>query len=323
MFREKIKVLDCTIRDGGLINNYQFTDDFVKAVYRAACDSGVDIVELGKKLAESDDYSRDKFGKWNFCDDDDLKRVIDSYECENPPQIAVMFDVGRVDIAGLQPADQTPVDMVRTACYVLDIDKGIDLSKRAKDLGYQTTINIMASSAAIKTDLEEGLAEINEAAEVDYLYLVDSFGAFYSEQVTDYLNMYKKFAPDKELGFHAHNNQQLAFSNTQQAIIDGVNLLDATINGIGRGAGNCNLELLLNFLKNPKFDVKPVYKVIQEEFVPLRQEIEWGFNDLYGISGHLNQHPRTAMRCRSQEDVKDKCYDFYHLSTQSDDVTLT
>jgi 4-hydroxy 2-oxovalerate aldolase len=310
MYRQELKVLDCTIRDGGLINNYQFSDDFVKTIYRAACESGVDIIELGKKLQVSDEYTRGKYGKWNFCDDDDLRRVIDSHECENPPLVAVMFDVGRVDIAGLKTADQSPSDMVRTACYVADIDKGIDLAKRSKDLGYLTTINIMACSAAIRTDLIEALNQVNETDEVDYLYLVDSYGAFYSEQVTDYLELYKKHAPDKELGFHAHNNQQLAFANTQQAIIDGVNLLDATVNGIGRGAGNCNLELLLNFLKNPKFDVRPIYKVIQEEMVPLRREIEWGFNDIYGVSGYLNQHPRSAMKCRADKAIMDNCYDF-------------
>jgi 4-hydroxy 2-oxovalerate aldolase len=315
MYREEIRVLDCTIRDGGLINNYRFTDDFVKAVYRAACESGVDIVELGKKLSESDEYTRDKYGKWNFCDDDDLKRVIDSCDSDHRPLVAVMFDVGRVDVSSLQPADQSPSDMIRTACYVADIDKGIDLAKRSKDLGYLTTINIMACSAAIRTDLIEALQQVDDTPEIDYLYLVDSYGAFYSEQVTDYLELYKKHAPSKELGFHAHNNQQLAFSNTQQAIIDGVNMLDATINGIGRGAGNCNLELLLNFLKNPKFDVRPVYKVIQEAFVPLRNSIEWGYNDIYGISGHLNQHPREAMKCRGDDGRKDNCYDFYLAST--------
>jgi 4-hydroxy 2-oxovalerate aldolase len=311
MYREEIKVLDCTVRDGGLINNYHFSEHFVETVYASACDSGVDIIELGKKLCESDEYTRVKYGRWNFCDDDDLKRVIDSHESEHRPLVAVMYDVGRVDVSVLQPRDQSPIDMIRTACYVADIDKGIDLAKRTKDLGYETTINIMAPSAAIETDLVEGLQQVNEADEVDYLYLVDSYGAFYSEQVTAYLNLYKKYAPNKELGFHAHNNQQLAFSNTQQAIIDGVNLLDATVNGIGRGAGNCNLELLLNFLKNPKFDVRPVYRAIQEVFIPLREEIEWGFNDIYGISGHLNQHPRAAMKQRGDEKNRDNCYDFF------------
>jgi 4-hydroxy 2-oxovalerate aldolase len=323
MYRKELKVLDCTIRDGGLINNYQFGSDFVKTVYRAACDAGVDYVELGKKLAESDEYTRAKWGPWNFCDDDDLRSVIDSYPTEDGPKVAVMFDVGRVDISALQQADASPIGMVRTACYVADIDKGLDLVKRTKDLGYETTLNIMAPSVAIETDLVEGLAQIDQVPEVDFLYLVDSYGAFYSEQVTAYVEMYRKYAPSKQLGFHAHNNQQLAFSNTQQAIIDGVNLLDATINGIGRGAGNCNLELLLNFLKNPKFDVRPVYKAIQEAFVPLREDIEWGYNDIYGISGTLNQHPRDAMKQRSNKKVRDDCYDFYVESRRIDDAGVS
>jgi 4-hydroxy 2-oxovalerate aldolase len=322
MFRKEIKVLDCTIRDGGLINNYQFGSDFVKAVYRAACDSGVDVVELGKKLVESDEYTREKWGPWNFCDDDDLRAVVDSYPCENPPRVAVMFDVGRVDVTTLGPADASPVDMIRTACYVADVDKGLDLVRRTKDLGYATTLNIMAPSVAIETELIEGLEQVNEVDELDYLYLVDSYGAFYSEQVSSYIALYREHAPSKKLGFHAHNNQQLAFSNTQQAIIDGVNLLDATINGIGRGAGNCNLELLLNFLKNPKFDVRPVYRAIQEVFIPLRKEIEWGFNDIYGISGYLNQHPRDAMKQRANPDNRDNCYDFDLESRRIDDVDL-
>lgn len=310
MFRESLKVLDCTIRDGGLINNYQFSEDFVKACYRAACESGVDIWEIGKKLEESSDYPRDQYGPWNFCDDELIKRVVDSYDGDYRPQIAVMFDVGRVNVEALKPRDETPIDMIRTACYVKDIAKGLALVRHSKDLGYDTCLNIMAPSVSIESELIEGLSEIDACSEVDTLYLVDSFGAFYSEQITSYIELYKKYASSKPLGFHAHNNQQLAFSNTQQAIIDGVDLLDATVNGIGRGAGNCNLELLLNFLKNPKFDVGPIYRVIQEEFVPLRDEIEWGFNDIYGISGYLNQHPRAAMAQRAKPDVRDDCYDF-------------
>lgn len=175
-----------------------------------------------------------------------------------------MYDVGRIDTDSLPPVDQSVIGMIRTACYVADIDKGLELAKRCKDQGYETTLNIMAPSAAIESDLIEGLQQINKADEVDYLYLLDSYAAFYSEQVSDYIKRYREHAPDKELGFHAHNNQQLAFSNTQQCIIEGMSLLDATVNGIGRGAGNCNIELLLKFLKNPKFDSTPIYKVIQE-----------------------------------------------------------
>ncbi|MFT4570289.1 MAG: 4-hydroxy 2-oxovalerate aldolase [Hyphomicrobiaceae bacterium] len=317
MFREEIKVLDCTVRDGGLINKYQFTDDFVKGCYAASCESGVDFFEMGKKLAESDSYKKSEWGKWNFCEDDVIRSVIDSYDGESRPQIAVMYDVGRIDISQLKPVDQSPIDMIRTACYVAEVDKGIDLVKRTKDLGYTTTLNIMAPSAAIESELCSGLEQVEGADEVDYLYLVDSYGAFYSEQITHYLGLYRKYAPSKEIGFHGHNNQQLAFANTQQCIIDGVNLLDATINGIGRGAGNCNLELLLGFLKNPKFDVGPIYRVIQEHFIPLRKQIEWGFNDIYGISGFLNQHPRAAMKQRGDAKIRDLCYEFFLESTNT------
>ncbi|HOW27192.1 MAG TPA: aldolase catalytic domain-containing protein [Elusimicrobiota bacterium] len=320
MFRKEIKVLDCTIRDGGLINNYQFSDDFVKAVYRAICEAGVDFIELGKKLSESAEYSRSKFGPWNFCDDDILKRIVDSHDCKVRPAIAVMFDVGRVDISSLKDKKDSPVDMIRTACYVPQIDKGLDLVKRSKDKGYRTSLNIMAVSAAIESELIEALEEVAKVPEVDYLYLVDSYGAFYSEQVSYYLNLYSKYVPKEKLGFHGHNNIQLGYSNTQQAIIDGVNLLDATINGIGRGAGNCCLELLLGFLKNPKFDVRPIFKVIQKEFVPLRKQIEWGYNDIYGISGILNQHPREAMKFRATPETRDNCYDFYEYVTRQDIV---
>ncbi len=311
MFRKELKVLDCTIRDGGLINNYQFSEDFVKAVYGAICDAGVDIIELGKKLMESDEYPRTKYGPWNYCDEEVLKRIVGSYKGSTHPQIAVMFDIGRVDLNGLAHKKDSVVDMVRTACYVPQIDKGLDAIKRSKDKGYETSLNIMAVSAAIETELIEALEDVSKSPEVDWLYLVDSYGAFYSEQITHYLNLYKKYVPVEKLGFHGHNNLQLAYANTQQCIIDGVNILDATINGMGRGAGNCPLELLLGFLQNPKFDVRPIYKVIQEQFVPLRKQIEWGYNDIYGISGLLNQHPREAMKWRADKGKLDNCYDFY------------
>ncbi len=316
MFRKELKVLDCTIRDGGLINNYQFAEDFVKAVYAAVCEAGVDIIELGKKLVESDEYPRSKFGPWNFCDEELLKRVVGNYKGSNRPKLAVMFDIGRIDLNGLKNKKDSPVDMIRTACYVPQIDKALDAVKRSKDKGYSTSLNIMAVSAAIETELNEALEDVSKSPEVDCLYLVDTYGAFYSEQITHYLTLYKKYVPIEKLGFHGHNNIQLAYANTQQCIIEGVNMLDATINGMGRGAGNCPLELLLGFLQNPKFDVRPIYKVIQEQFVPLREKMEWGFNDIYGISGLLNQHPRDAMKWRDDKVNKDNCYDFYKECTK-------
>jgi 4-hydroxy 2-oxovalerate aldolase len=100
----------------------------------------------------------------------------------------------------------------------------------------------------------------------------------------------------KQVGMHAHNNQQLAFANTIEAVGDGVNWLDATYSGMGRGAGNCQMELLLGFLRNPKFNIYPVLQFVENHMKPLEKEgIRWGYDLQYMMTGILNQHPRTAI----------------------------
>jgi 4-hydroxy 2-oxovalerate aldolase len=109
---------------------------------------------------------------------------------------------------------------------------------------------------------------------------------------------------------HAHNNQQLAFGNTIEAIIHNANYLDGTIYGLGRAAGNCPLELLIGFLKNPKFDIRPILDVISKEFIPLREKLEWGYIIPYAITGILDEHPKAAMALRKSE-KKENYREFY------------
>ncbi|MFC1496641.1 nucleoid-structuring protein H-NS, partial [Candidatus Margulisiibacteriota bacterium] len=215
MYRPEIKVLDCTIRDGGLINDHLFEDKFVRAVFKAVAASGIDFIELGYRNSNKI-FSPDKFGKWKFCEEDHLKEVITGIE--NIPQITTMVDIGRVEVGEIPNKKDSVVDVVRVACYVKDIDKAIDLTKKFTDKGYKTTVNIMAISAALQPDLEEGLHDLAKAP-VMAVYIVDSFGALFSEQVHFLVNLYKKFLNPKgiEVGFHAHNNQQLGFANTIEA----------------------------------------------------------------------------------------------------------
>ena len=127
------------------------------------------------------------------------------------------------------------------------------------------------------------------------VYLVDSFGYFYSEQIHYLAAKYLKMLPGKQVGIHCHNNQQLAFANTIEGIIKGVNYLDASIFGIGRAAGNCPLELLMGFLKNPKFDIRPILDLIEKYYIPLKKDLRWGYEIPYAVTGILNKHPRAAM----------------------------
>lgn len=307
MYREQIKVVDCTIRDGGLINDHHFEDKFVREVYKAVSASGVDYMEIGYRCSKSI-MSPDKFGKWKFCEEDVIKRAIEGIEPK--AKLSVMVDVGRVEKDDILPCKESVVDMMRVATYVKDVDKAIELAKEAGDKGYETTMNIMAISKALDNELDEALAQIEEESNVKAVYIVDSFGALYSENIQYLTNKYKKFLKTKEVGIHAHNNQQLGYANTIQGIIDGCNYVDGTIFGIGRAAGNCPLELLLGFLKNPKFDLRPILDIISNEFIPLREKIEWGYLIPYAITGMFNEHPRSAMALRKTQG-KDNYREFY------------
>jgi 4-hydroxy 2-oxovalerate aldolase len=293
-YRPDIKVLDCTIRDGGLVNNCKHKDEFVKAVYHACVDAGVDYMEIGYKGARRL-YQPTEFGKWKYCDEDDIRKIVG--ENKTGLKLAAMADVDRCDYhTDILPKKQSVLDMIRVATYIHQIPAAVDMIKALHDKGYETTINIMAVSVVQEREIDEAL-EILAKTEVDVIYLVDSFGSLYSEEVQALTKKYVKFAHDakKKVGMHAHNNQQLAYSNTIEALILGTSYLDTTIGGMGRGAGNCHTELMLGFLKNPKYHLRPIIKCVEEQIVPLRKTLSWGFDIPYMVTGQLNQHPRTAM----------------------------
>jgi 4-hydroxy 2-oxovalerate aldolase len=307
MYRPQIKVIDCTIRDGGLMNNSYFTFDTVRAVYKAVCAAGVDIVEIGYRNSKQM-FSPDKFGPWRFCDEEVLKRLVDGVETKT--KLAVMQDAHKADAEDLKPKSESVVDMVRVATYVKDIDKAIRLANNATEKGYEATINIMAISHAIERELDEALQQVEEETKIVACYLVDSFGSLYSEDVDYLVNKFQRYLKTKEVGVHFHNQQQLGYANTIEGIIKNANYLDATLYGFGRAAGNCPLELLIGFLKNPKFDIRPLFEVISKEIIPLQKTIPWGYYIPYMIAGMLNLHPEAAMEIMNLPEDDPKRLDF-------------
>lgn len=293
--RDDVKLLDATIRDGGLCNNFEFTDEFVKELYKANIKSGIDYMEFGYK-ASKDLFDVNSFGKWKFCDEADLRSIVG--ENISDMKISVMADVGRCDYKkDFLPKSESVIDMVRVACYIHQIPTAIDMIEYLHALGYETTCNVMAISQASQDQVEDGLDLLCKSS-VDVIYLVDSYGSLYPENATDLAKIYIDAAEKvgKKIGFHAHNNQNLAFANTIETLSYGVSFLDATIMGMGRGAGNCATELLLGFLRNPKYNLYSVLKFIEKYMISLKNEgIVWGFDLQYMFTGQFNLHPREAM----------------------------
>jgi 4-hydroxy 2-oxovalerate aldolase len=307
MFREKIKVLDCTIRDGGLMNNHNFDLRFVREVYQALSEAGIDYMEIGYKNSQRL-FNAKEYGKWKFCNDQDIREVIQGIE--SATKISVMVDVDRVDVDDVLPKKDSPVDMIRVATYVKDVDKAIYLVNHFADKGYETTVNIMAISRALDNELTECLQQLEKECKAQIIYIVDSFGSLYQETTEFLIKKAKSILKTKEVGMHAHNNQQLAFSNSIEAIIHDANYVDGSIFGLGRAAGNCPTELILGFLKNPKYDIRPILDVISKEFIPLQKKIEWGYFIPYAITGILDEHPRTAIALR-ESDKKENYREYY------------
>ena len=294
-YRPEVRVIDATLRDGGLVNDFYFTDEFVRALYQTNLKAGVDYMEFGYK-ASREMFDEKQFGKWKFSDDEAIRAIVGDNDTDL--KIAVMADVGRTNYkTDIIKRSDSPIDLIRVATYLNTIPAAADMIEDAAQKGYEVSCNIMAISNAQEGDLKAALDILGQTP-VDVFYIVDSYGAMYPEQIARladlYLNMAAKY--HKKVGIHAHNNQQLAFANTIEAVGDGVDYLDATYSSLGRGAGNCAMELLLGFLKNPRYDIKPVLRFLQDDMQKLINDgVVWGYDIQYLLTGYLNQHPRTAI----------------------------
>ena len=235
-YRPEIKVLDCTIRDGGLMNNHHFTDQIVKVVYDTCVAAGVDYMELGYKSSRKG-IKLGEHGCWKYCQEEDMRRIVG----DNPTnlKLTVMADAERCDYhEDIPPSRESVVDMIpRRDLHQSDSHRAGHGEGRARQR-CETTVNLMAVSTVPEHELEEGL-EMLAKSETLAIYVVDSFGALYSERVHSLVKRYLHHCQKsgKQVGVHMHNNMQLAYANTIEGIIGGANFLDATIAGWGAARG--------------------------------------------------------------------------------------
>ncbi|MFC5702013.1 aldolase catalytic domain-containing protein [Cohnella faecalis] len=299
------KIVDCTVRDGGLVNNWDFSVPFVQDLYESLNEAGVEYMEIGYKNSAKLLKSDGSEGPWRFLNDDFLRKIID----KKKTKLSALVDIGRVDEADVLNRSESMLDLIRVATYARDTAKATELVSLFHDRGYETTINIMALSNVMDNELNESLAIINDSP-VDIVYIVDSFGSLDPDDFRYLVEKFRRALKNKRLGVHTHNNMQLAFANTLTAAQLGVELLDASVYGMGRAAGNTPTELLLAKLTKPGYDLRPVLGMIEKHMLKLREKEEWGYLIPDMITGMLDEHPRSAMALRASAD-RDNFTGFY------------
>lgn len=275
-----MKILDCTLRDGGYYTNWDFDRQLVNTYIESFNQLPVDYLEIGYRSNPMKEY----LGEFFYCPLHVLKRIRE----QSSKKLAVILnekDVRSTDAKELLEPCSDFLDMIRLAVDPPNFTRALELGKAVKDLGYELSFNVMyMSNWGDYPDLMDNLPALEGLA--DYLYMVDSFGGVYPQDVIQTIELIRErtIIP---LGFHGHNNLELGLINTLTALQHGVEILDATITGMGRGAGNLKTELLLTVLNAQgklDFDYNALSRVT-DVFSDLQKQYEWGTNLPYMVSG--------------------------------------
>lgn len=281
----KTQILDCTLRDGGYINNWQFSKKLGQDLYTNLSDAEIDYVELGFIYPYEENQGAGMFK----CLTEDYLNIITGGSKRS--KIAVMIDYGKFR-PELANADESCIDMVRVAVHKKDVLDSISLCEYIKDIGYEVSLQLMNFPSYSEKELIEVM---DQAPFLDYVYIADSFGSI-DRKTMDYgFDILGKYGA--KIGFHPHNNIQSAFQNSMYAIEKGVDILDGTVFGLGRGAGNLNLELLLLYLSehyDEKYKVEPILEFISS-YKDTLFSMQTRNLTYYQMTGVLGLHPKYAI----------------------------
>ena len=283
----KTRIIDCTIRDGGHLNKWQFEDDLVRSAYFAAQKGHVDYFEIGYK----NDYSKVGLGPYGYCNEQYISSL---FKCSEDCKLLFMLDAGKY--TGYEIPDckkgKTPFAGVRVAAYPYEVGIAVTLVEKLYRKGYEVFLNLMASAEWSDKDLRL-LEKWKRKKILKAIYFADSFGAYGPVEISVFIRKLRKLG-FKRIGFHAHNNLQMAFANSVHAIKEGATYVDASIYGMGRGSGNLPIETLLSYLSkqgDKKYNVVPYLDVIERFFVTLFEKYRWGYSLRSLLGGISNIHP--------------------------------
>lgn len=288
-------LLDCTLRDGGYYNNWDFDNALVNRYLAAMATAGVNVVEIGFRVPARDGF----YGPAAFSTDAWLRQLV------IPSDITLAVMINAKDVLGsamgvadclaalFAPCASSPVNMVRIAAHLGEVPACAAVVQWLVAQGYRVGFNIMQIASASETDIDAAVAAIAGWNNVEVLYFADSLGNMREADISRVHAAFRRTWVGP-LGIHAHNNMHRALANTLHAQSLGVQWLDATVLGMGRGAGNTEIEHLLLELERVAgnaYRTDPVLQFIDRDFAALHRQYEWGPNRYYYLAGLLGVHP--------------------------------
>lgn len=286
-------ILDCTFRDGGYHNDWNFKISLANKYLKLVEKSRIDAVEIGFRSPIVINENKDNFA--NVTD----KFIEDLLYIPKIKYFGVMINTvdiikSEVHISNIfKYSDESPINLVRVATHFKDIDLAERICKDLKNFGYSVTCNLMQAADKSFEEIKQASKKLESWKSVDVLYLADSLGGMNHDDIN---YSYKAIRSEWNglTGFHGHNNKGQALNNSLEAIDIGVDWIDSTITGMGRGPGNTETEYLLGELNKRgfgEFELGRIYEFSLEEFSSLKKIYNWGPSLLYYLSAEYNIHP--------------------------------
>lgn len=292
-----IKVLDVTLRDGGCVNDFKFGQSYMEKILYAQESAGIDVIELGY----IDELKGSTEGRTQYINEQVITKSLLKKKKEGVIYVAMM-DYGKFDVDKLKPRNVNSIDGLRVAFHKKNMHDMVSIGRKIIDKGYLLFIQPMITLRYSDSELIELIELVNEKlSDASGFYMVDSFGEMRPNDMSRIVNLVDhNLIPTMTLGFHSHNNLQMSYSNACALLQFPTNrnlMLDCSIMGMGKGAGNLNTELLLEHLNlyyGKHYSIAPLLEVIDKVINQLHSEFYWGYAPEYYLSSINHCTPSYA-----------------------------
>lgn len=302
-----IEILDCTLRDGGYINNWQFTEKINNSIFDSLVSSKVEVIECGYLSFEKEIKQGTIYKNIN-----EIESSLKNIQSRNTINLVVMINQGEVDVSKLPLCEDTKIDGIRLAFHKKNLEKSLEEAKIIKEKGYKVFFQPMVTKSYSEEEFLKLLNKTNELNPYAF-YIVDSFGSIDKKDFLRFLSLSDhRLQRQIKLGFHGHNNMQYVFANAIN-LLENVStrdiLIDSSIFGMGRGAGNLNTEIIFDYLNkyyNKNYNIEPLLEVADNYIEYLYRENPWGFTPAQYFSAKYNCHPNYASYLTSMKKLSIK-----------------